>query len=121
MISPLSLCYYVSMSVGKYVFSKAAHKSFLKLLVKLGCYKGNNLTGPIFGKNHILGMSKNTTEIVFFFPRKNSPLMCRIFGFKSCTIMIFMILLKPHVWEKSYFQVKYKNALDQSVCRIFKL
>ena len=27
MISPLSLCYYVSMSVGKYVFSKAAHKS----------------------------------------------------------------------------------------------
>ena len=93
MISPLSLCYYVSMSVGKYVFSKAAHKSFLKLLVKLGCYKGN----------HILGMSKNTTEIVFFFPRKNSPLMCRIFGFKSCTIMIFMILLKPHVWEKSSY------------------
>ena len=44
--------------------------------------------------------------------------MCRFFGFKSC---IFMILLKPHVLEKSGSQVKCKNALGQSDCRIFKL
>ena len=36
--------------------------------------------------------------------------MCRFFRFKSCTIMIFMILLKPHVWEKSGSQVKCKNT-----------
>ena len=40
--------------------------------------------------------------------------MCRFFGFKSCTIMTFMILLKPHVWEKSGSEVKCKNALGQS-------
>ena len=32
-----------------------------------------------------------------------------------------MILLKPHVWEKSDSRVKRKNALGQSDCRIFKL
>ena len=35
--------------------------------------------------------------------------------------MIFMILLKPYVWEKSGSQVKCKNVLGQSDCRIFKL
>ena len=35
--------------------------------------------------------------------------------------MNFMILLKPHVWEKSGSWFKYKNALGQSDCRIFKL
>ena len=35
--------------------------------------------------------------------------------------MTFMILLKPHVCEKSGSQVKGKNALSQSDCRVFKL
>ena len=47
--------------------------------------------------------------------------MCRFFGFKSCTIMTFMILLKRYVWEKSGSQVKSNNALGQLDCRIFKL
>ena len=32
--------------------------------------------------------------------------------------MPFMILLKPHVWEKSGSRVKCKNALDQSDCNL---
>ena len=32
--------------------------------------------------------------------------------------MTFMILLKLHVWEK--LNIKYKNALGQSDCRILK-
>ena len=39
MIFPLSVCQYVSRSVGKRVFSKTAHKMFLKLLMKLGALK----------------------------------------------------------------------------------
>ena len=35
--------------------------------------------------------------------------------------MTFMILLKPHVWEKFGSWVKCKNALSQSDWRIFKL
>ena len=35
--------------------------------------------------------------------------------------MNFMILIKPHVWEKSGSRVKCKNARGQSDCRIFKL
>ena len=31
-----------------------------------------------------------------------------------------MILLKPHVSEKSGSRIEYKNALGQSDCRIFK-
>ena len=42
--------------------------------------------------------------------------MCRFFGFKSCTIITFMIVLKLLVWEKSDSWVKC-----QSECRIFKL
>ena len=34
--------------------------------------------------------------------------MCRFFGFKSCTMVTFMILLKLHVWEKSDSQVNAK-------------
>ena len=47
--------------------------------------------------------------------------MCRFFGFKSCSITTFMILLKLHVQRKSGSRVKCKNALGQSDCRIFKL
>ena len=35
--------------------------------------------------------------------------------------MTSIILLKPHVWEKSGSRVKCRNALNKSVCRIFKL
>ena len=35
--------------------------------------------------------------------------------------MTFTILLKLYVWEISVSQVKLKNALSQSNCRIFKL
>ena len=35
--------------------------------------------------------------------------------------MTFMILLNVYAWEKYDPQVKCKNALDQSDCRIFKL
>ena len=53
-------------------------------------------------KNLILEiMPKNTQTIWFLQKKKNIPLIWRFFGFKSCTIMTFMILLKPHVWEKS--------------------
>ena len=93
----------VSMSVC-HVLSKTAHWSFLKIVMKLGCLKGKKLTEPdFFGKKLILGiMPKNTPKIMFFgLCKKNSPLMCRFFGFKSCTIVTFMILFKPHFWEKS--------------------
>ena len=76
------------------------------------------------GKNLILGiMSKNTQKhwVHWILQKRNGPLMCRFFRFKSCTIMTFMILLKPHDWEKSSSQVKCKNTLGQSECRIFKL
>ena len=32
---------------------------------------------------------------------KNSPLMCRFLGFKSCIKMTCIILLKLQAWEKS--------------------
>ena len=35
--------------------------------------------------------------------------------------MIFMILLKPYVWEKFDSQVKCKNTVGQSYSSIFKL
>ena len=56
---------YVSMSVGKRVFSKTAHRVFLKLLMKLGCLKGKKQAEPDFWiKNLILGiMPKNTPKI----------------------------------------------------------
>ena len=47
MISPLSVCQYVSMSVGK-GFSKTADIIFRKLLMKLGRIKGKKLTEPDF-------------------------------------------------------------------------
>ena len=107
----------VSMLLGKHVFSKMAHRIFLKRFMKLG--------SQIFGENLILGiMPKNIPKIGFWIlqkKKKKGPLMCRFFGFKSCTIMNLIILLKRHVWEKSGSQVKCKNALGQSECRIFKL
>ena len=49
----------VSMSLGKRVFSKVAHRIFLKFLMKLECLNCKKLTEPDFWKNFILGiMSK---------------------------------------------------------------
>ena len=113
----------VSMSVGKRFFSKTVYRIFLKLLMKLGCPKGKKLEETDFQeKNLILGiMPQNTPNVGFFgFCKENSILMCRSFGFKSCIMTTFMILLKRHIWEKPASRVKSKNALDQSYCRIFK-
>ena len=116
-------CQYVSMSVGKRIFSKTAHRIFLKLLMKLGCLKGKKLTEPDFWGNLILGIRPvNNPKIWFFgFCKKNSPFICIVFEFKSCTIMTFMIVLKLHIWAKSGSGVKCKNALSLPDCRIFKL
>ena len=114
----------VSMSVGKRVFSKTAQRIFLKLLMKLGYPKSKNLTEQNFWeKSHFGNNPQKYPKNRFsgFCKKKISPLMRKFVGFKSCTIMIFVILLKPHVWEKSGSQVKCKNPLNQSDCRIFKL
>ena len=82
--------------------------------------KGKKLTEPDFWEKSHFGdnAQKHPTprkkKSFFRFFLENSPLMCRFFGFKSCIIITFMILLKPHVWEKSGSRVKYKNALSQS-------
>ena len=47
--------------------------------------------------------------------------MCRFFEFKSCTLITFMILLKPHVWEKYGPRVKCKNAFGQSITGFLNL
>ena len=41
--------------------------------------------------------------------------MCRFLGFKSCTLVTFMIMLKPHVYEIPGSWVKYKNALNNQI------
>jgi len=54
-------------------------------------------------------MPKSTPKIGFFgFWTKFSPLMCQFFGFKRCTIILFTILRKPHIREKSGSRVIYK-------------
>ena len=79
----------VSMSVGKRVFSKTAHRVFLKLPKKLGCLKGKNNGARNLGKNLILGINtkaqkypKNRVFWILQKKRKNSPLMCKFFWFK---------------------------------------
>ena len=90
------------MSVGKHVFSKTAHRIFLKLLMKLVCLKGKKLTELDFwGKSHFGDNAQNHSENRVLDFQKKSPLMCRFFWFKPCTIMTFKILLRLHVWKKS--------------------
>ena len=93
----VSVCQYVSVSVGKHVFSETTQRIFLKLLMKLECLKTDR--AGLFGKN-LFGDNalKHPRNTVFWILQKNSLLMCRFFGFKSCTIMTFMILLTPHAW-----------------------
>ena len=58
----------------------------------------------------------------FFFSQKKIVHRCvYFFGFKSCTLMTFMILLKPHVWEKYGPRVKCKNAFGQSIAGFLNL
>ena len=46
----MSVCQYVSMSVGKRDLAKTAHRVFLKLLMKLGYLKRKKLAEPNFWK-----------------------------------------------------------------------
>ena len=109
------------MSVGKHVFSKTAHRIFLKLLMKLVCLKGKKLTELDFwGKSHFGDNAQNHSKNRVLDFQKKSPLMCRFFWFKPCTIMTFKILLRLHVWKKSGSRAKCKNALGQSDCRFLK-
>ena len=96
--------------------------------MKLGCIKDKKLTEPDFWKNISFWRSfpKTPQNLFFsFFPskisKKKNLLICKLYGFKSLTIMTFMIVLKQHVWEKSGSRVKCKNALGQSDFRILKL
>ena len=55
------------MSVSRHVFSEPDHRIFLKFLMKLGHFKGKQVTASFLGKKLILGiMPKNTLKIVFF-------------------------------------------------------
>ena len=98
-------CQYVIVSVGKRVFSKMAHRIFLKLLMTLGCLKGKKLMKPYFWEKSLFGdyALKHPENKGFWIFQKISPLVCRFLGFKSCIIMTFMILLKPYVWKKIQF------------------
>ena len=65
------------MPLGKRVFSKTAHRIFLKLLMKLGCLNGKKQIRPGFRDNDQKHQIKNR---VFEFCEKNSPLMFRFFS-----------------------------------------
>ena len=83
----------VSMSVGKCFFSKMAHRIFSETSHGIRVPSGWKTDGArFFGKNFIwMIMLKNTPKKGFFgFCHKNSPLMCRFFGFKSCTIILLL-------------------------------
>ena len=118
---------YVSMSVVEPVFAKTAHRIFLRFLKNLGCLKGKNWRSRISGKkSHFEDNTKNIPKMSFFLDfattkKVHWPLVCRFYGLKSCTIMMFMILLKTHVWQKYGSRVRCKNPLGQPDCRIFKL
>ena len=90
--------------------------------------KVKNLRGHIFGKKihfgdkHPKTPPKTPQNGVFLdFANQNSLLMHRLFGFKPCTIITFMILPKLHIWQKSGSRVKCKNTLSQSDCKAFKV
>ena len=89
----------VSMSVGKHVFPKIAHRIFLKLHMKLGYLKDEKLIERVFEKKSHIG--DNAQKHSVFWANQKKIQIDRFFGFKSCTIITFMILLKLHVWEKS--------------------
>ena len=54
-VLPFHHCQYVSISVGKRIFSKMAHRIFLKLVMKSGCLRVKNWRSWIFGKKSYFG------------------------------------------------------------------
>ena len=84
----------------------------MKLLMKLGCLTHKIIDGARFfwKKSHVrdnaLKHPENRVFLDFAKKKKLSPLIWRFFGFKSCTIMTFMILLKLYVWKRYDSQVK---------------
>ena len=58
----------VSMSVGKRVSFKMAHRIFLKLLMKLVCFKSKKLTEPCFlrKKSHFRDNAQKNPKRAFF-------------------------------------------------------
>ena len=80
MILPLSVSQYVSISVGKPVFSKTTHRVFLKLLIKLGALKVVPATLLLVW---FLSLNKRTCQTrknVFYFTSK--ALFSRKFNFR---------------------------------------
>ena len=58
-------------------------------------------------------MPQSTKKIGFFkCCQKSSPLLCRFFGFKSCTTMTFMILLKS---GKFFLELYAKMPLSNQI------
>ena len=74
---------------GSYDFITVSISVFLKLVMKLGCLKGAGSHFMCNPKIGFLYLKKKKKK------KKKKPLMYRFLGFKSCTIMTFMILLKP--------------------------
>ena len=48
-------------------------------------------------------------------------MICKLYGFKSLTIMTFMIVLKQHVWEKSGSRVNAKMLLANQISGFLNL
>ena len=69
-------------------------------------------------------MPQNTPKPFFFSLKnfkKNNLLICKLYGFKSLTIMTFMIVLKQHVWEKSGSRVNAKMLLANQISGFLNL
>ena len=77
LISALSVCQYVSISVGIHVFSKTAHRIFLKLLMKLGCLKVKTRSSWIFGENVRFGdnVQKHPHNRIFTICKKKKKIV----------------------------------------------
>ena len=108
-ISPLSVCSYVSMLVCKELISETAPAIFLKLGMKLGNNKGKkDSTGPIFDKNSHFGrfwpnVRKNDQNHSFWGFEKNDSNKFSEIALKVSpkTILhdrIVILLEKIHFW-----------------------
>ena len=77
-VLPFHHCQYVSMSVGKRIFSKMAHRIFLKLVMKSGCLRVKNWRSRIFGKkSHFGDNTQEHPQNSFFFDfAKNFVHLC---------------------------------------------
>ena len=119
------LRYYISPFVLLWLIESALKHCKVPKYYDQDCLKGKKLTRPYFwekihfGDKHLKAPQKQ--GFFGFCEKKNSSLMYIRFGFKSCTITTFMILPKPHIWQKSGSRIKCKNALSQSDCKAFKV